>query len=334
MKRFLTTILVFIAIPLILLVGLYLWTDPFRCIHKFDIYDMDATNREYLSTELFLRNNPTYHYNSFIFASSRGMALNTYQWKQYLPKGSQPFLFQAWSETVTGIELKLDYMQEHHVPIDNALILIDIPGTFEKNQLSSGAMTTKHFVFTGESRAMYNFKQYFNFIQSPSLWIRYTKKAIRKEKEVFFSDTISNDFDNTNYLTYRECPPQDSLNYCSELTRSSFIAKVEHLRVKDVAISEPMITPQFEQQLLHIRAIFTENQTNYYIIISPAYCYTEPALNPYDLEVLNRIFGEERVHDYTGKNEWTIDYNNFLDPNHFGKCIGFRIIEDIYLNND
>lgn len=334
MKRFLTTILVFIAIPLILLVGLYLWTDPFRCLHKFDIQDIDAVNREYLSTELFLRNNPTYHYNSFIFASSRGMALNTYQWKQYLPEGAQPFLFQAWSETVSGIELKLDYMQEHHIPIDNALILIDIPGTFEKNQLSRGAMTIKHFFFTEESRAMYNFKQYFNFIQNPSLWIRYTKKAIRKEKEMFFSDTISNDFDNTNYLTYRECPPQDSMNYCSELTRCSFIAKVEHMRVKDVAISEPMITPQFEQQLLHIRAIFAENQTNYHIIISPAYCYTEPALNPYDLEVLNRIFGEERVHDYTGENEWTIDYNNFLDPNHFGKCIGYRIIEDIYKSED
>lgn len=334
MKRFLTTILVFIAIPLILLVRLYLWTDPFRCIHKFDIYDMDATNREYLSTELFLRNNPTYHYNSFIFASSRGMALNTYQWKQYLPEGTQPFLFQAWSETVTGIEMKLCYLNEHDIPIDNALILIDIPGTFDKNQLSSGAMTIKHFVFTGESRAMYNFKQYFNFIQSPSLWIRFTKKALRKDKVVYFSDTISNDFYNTNYLTYKECPPQDSLNYCSALTRGSFIEKVEHMRLKEVVVSDPLITPRLEQQLIHIRAILDANHTDYHIIVSPAYCYTNPSLNPDDLEVLNRIFGEERVHDYTGENEWTIDYNNFLDPNHFGKCIGYRIIEDIYKNND
>lgn len=334
MKQFITTILVFIAIPLILLVGLYLWTDPFRCIHKFDIYDMDATNREYLSTELFLLNEPTYHYNSFIFASSRGMALNTYQWKQYLPDGSQPFLFQAWSETITGVEMKLSYLNEHNIPIDNALILIDIPGSFEKNQLSNGAMTIKHFVFTGESRAIYNIKQYFNYIQSPSLWIRFTKKVLLKDKVVFFSDTISNDFDNTNYLTYRECPLQDSLNYCSALTRRSFIEKVNRMRVKEVPISEPMITPQFEQQLLHIRAILAANQTDYHIIVSPAYCYTNPALNPYDLEVLNRIFGAERVHDYTGENEWTKDYNNFLDPNHFGKCIGYRMIEDIYKSDD
>lgn len=334
MKRFVIAILVFIAIPLILLVGLYLWTDPFRCIHAFDIKDIDEVNREYLSTELFLRNNPTYHYNSFIFASSRGMALNTYQWKQYLPEGAQPFLFQAWSETVTGIEMKLCYLNEHNIPIDNALILIDIPGTFDRNQISNGAMFIKHYVFTGESRAMYNIKQYFNFIQCPSLWARYTRKAIRGEKETFFSDTISNDYDNTNSMMYMECPPQDSLNNCSELTMTSFIEKVEHMRLKEVVVSDPLIIPQLEQRLMHIRAIFDANHTDYHIIVTPAFCYTHPTLNPDDLEVLNRIFGEERVHDYTGENEWTIDYNNFLDPNHFGKCIGYRIIEDIYKNND
>lgn len=334
MKRFVITILLFIAIPLILLAGVYLWTDPFRCLHDFDINDIESTNREYLSTELFLRNNPTYHYNSFIFASSRGMALNTYQWKQYLPDGAQPFLFQAWAETLTGIEQKLSYFHSHNIPVDNALILIDIPTTLDKKQLSNEAMYIKHYVFTGESRAMYNIKQYFNFIQSPSLWIKSTKKAIRKEKEAFFSDTISNDFDNTNYLAYMECPPQDSLNICSELTRRSFIEKVERMRVKEVIVSEPLITPQLEWQLIHIRSILDEKHTDYHIVITPAYCYTNPSLNPEDLEVLNRIFGEERVHDYTGENEWTIDYNNFLDPNHFGKCIGYRIIEDIYKNND
>lgn len=334
MKRFVITILVFIAIPLILLVGIYLWTDPFRCLHDFDINDIESTNREYLSTELFLRNNPTYHYNSFIFASSRGMALNTYQWKQYLPDGAQPFLFQAWAETLTGIEQKLSYFHSHNIPVDNALILIDIPTTLDKKQLSNEAMYIKHFVFTGESRAMYNIKQYFNFIQSPSLWVRYTKKAIRGEKEAFFSDTISNDYDNTNSMMYMECPPQDSLNNCSELTMTSFIEKVEHMRAKEVVVSESLITPQLEQQLMHIRAILDANHTDYHIIVSPAYCYTNPSLNPEDLEMLNRIFGEERVHDYTGENEWTIDYNNFLDPNHFGKSIGYRIIEDIYKNND
>ena len=95
MKRFIITITIGIAIPLVILLAIYLWTDPFRCLHAFDINDVDATNREYLSTELFLRNNPTYHYNSFIFSSSRGGGMNTYQWKTYLSEDAQPFLFQS-----------------------------------------------------------------------------------------------------------------------------------------------------------------------------------------------------------------------------------------------
>jgi hypothetical protein len=129
---------------------------------------------------------------------------------------------------------------------------------------------------------------------------------------------------------YKECPPQDSLNLCSDLTKKSFIEQVEHMRVKEVVVSEPLISPQLEQRLIHIRSILDENQTDYHIIVSPAYCYTNPSLGPDDLEVLNRIFGAERVHDYTGENEWTTDYNNFLDPNHFGLRVGYLIIEDIY----
>lgn len=330
MKKFIITISLSIVIPLLLLAGIYIWTDPFRCIRKFDMYDIDAVNREYLSTELFLRNNSTYHYNSFIFASSRGMALNTYQWKQYLPEGAHPFLFQAWSETITGIELKIEYLTKHNIPIDNAIILLDIPGSFDRNQLPEDAMTMKHYVFTGDSKFTYNVKQYFNYIQSPSLMCRYVEKTILNNKEVFFSDTITNDFYDTNRYNYVELPPQDSMNICSELTKRSFIEKVEHLANMEAGISEPLIIEQYESQLRHIQSLLAANSADYHIVIAPTYCYTNTAINPEDLNKLQVIFGQERIHNYTGENEWTIDYNNFADPNHFGLRVGYLIIEDIY----
>lgn len=330
MKKFLIYISLIIAIPLIILVGIYLWTDPFRCIHPFDINDIDGVNREYLSTELFLRNNPNYHYNSFIFSSSRGMSLNTYQWKEYLPEGAQPFLFQAWSETITGVEQKIEYLKQQDIPMYNALILLDIPGSFDKNQLPMDAMTIKHYVFTGDSKFTYNVKQYANFIQSPSLWLRYINKAIRNEKIAFISDTITNDFYETNCMDYVEPPLQDSLNFCSELTKRTFIEKVEHLTNPTVIESDQLITPAFEKQLQHIRRMLDKNGASYHIIITPVYCYTNPAINSEDLKMLQAIFGVERVHNYMGENEWTKDYNNFADPNHFGKRVGYMIIEDIY----
>lgn len=329
MKRFVTTILVFIAIPLILLAGLYLWTDPFRCLHAFDINDVDDTNREYLSTELFLRNEPMVCYNSFILSSSRGCGMNTYQWKQYLPEGAQPFVFQAWSETLTGIELKLEYLNEHHIPIDNALILFDIPGTFAKVQLPHEALSMKHYVFTGQSKFEYNALQFWNFIQKPSLWVGSAKSRIKGVKKSCTSDIITNDWVSTNKDNYIELPPQDSLKQCSEMTRRSFFEKIAHSG-EVVQVSEPLIDGCFEAHLHQIQSILYANHTDYHIIITPAPCYTNPAINPKDLEILQEVFGAERVHNYAGKNEFTEDFNNFSDPGHFGLRVGFKIIEDIY----
>lgn len=329
MKRFVYTILLFVTIPLILLAGIYLWTDPFRCIHAFDINDVDATNREYLSTELFLRNEPTYHYNSFIFSSSRGGGMNTYQWKQYLSEGAQPFLFQAWSETLTGVEMKMEYLSTHDVPIDNALLLFDIPGTFKKEQLPSEALTMKHYLFTGKSKFIYNVMQYFNFIQKPSLWVNSFKDRLHHKRVAYESDLVTNDWERKKLFSYTELPEQDSLKGCSDMTRKAFLAKWEHSD-KKVVISEPLINVRFENQLRHIKSILDSKHTDYHIIITPAPCYTNPAINQADMEILQNVFGIERVHNYSEKNEWTEDYNNFSDPGHFGLRVGYMIIEDIY----
>ena len=330
MKRFLLTIFIYIAVPLILLASIYIWTDPFRCKQAFDINDVDATNREYLSTELFLRNNPTYHYNSFVFSSSRGGGINTYQWKQYLPDGAQPFLFQAWGESLTGIELKMSYLNENSVPIDNALILLDIPSSFAShNQLPHEALSMKHYMFTGHSKFSYNVMQYLNFIQSPSLWIKSIKNRVGGVRVACESDTITNDWVATNCLNYTELPPQDSLKQCSEMTRRTFFDKLKHSD-KVVEISKPLITSKYELQLRHIKSILDANHTDYHVIITPAPCYTDPAINPADLDLLETIFGAERIHNYSGKNEITEDYNNFSDPGHFGLRVGYIIIEDIY----
>ena len=330
MKRFLTRILLFLGIPLLVLLGLYVWTDPFKCLYQFDINDADNTNREYLSTELFLRNEASQQYNSFIFSSSRGCGMNTYRWKTYLSPDARPFVFQAWSETLKGVELKIEYLDEHHVTMDNVLIMLDIPGSFKKEQVSNEAMTLKHFVFTGKSRASYNAVQFFNFIQKPSLWLTSVTKRIKGTRVVCHSDTITNDWNKDNKYRYEEIPVQDSLKDCSKISKQTFFAKIAHGKKDGVVVSAPLISESFEKQLRHVKAILDRNMSDYYVILTPAYCYTNPAVSPDDLEKLNAIFGEDRVFDYTGKNAMTDDYNNFTDPNHFGQRVGWMILEDIY----
>lgn len=329
MKRFLIYIAGFVTLPIILLVGIYLLTDPFRCMYAFDIQDTDVTNREYLSTELFLRNQPNYHYNSFVFSSSRGGGINTYTWRMYLPNNAQPFLFQAWSESLTGIELKIDYLDRHNIPIENALVLMDIPGVFAKEQLPTKALSMKHYIFTGESKYTYNFKQFCNFIQKPSFVIQKINSSIQGNKVACETDTISNDWDTNNKYNFAFLPPQDSLKKCSKMTRTTFFSQIEHSRL-EVSQSQPLINEQYLQQLQHIKAVFDRKCTDYYIILTPAYCYTSSSVNVHDLKILQDIFGVNRVYNFTNKNFITEDYNNFSDPGHFDLHTGYLILQNIY----
>ena len=330
MKRFLFSVILGIACPLLLLLGIYLWTDPFRCLHVFDINDIDATNREYLSTELFLRNYPTQQYNAFIFSSSRGCGFNTYTWQTYVGKDTRPFLFQAWGETLTGIELKMDYLDRHNVAMKQAIIMFDIPGSFSKAQLSHEALGMRHWIFTGGSRFSYNAIQFYNFIQKPTFWIKNIRKTLTHSKEACCSDTISNDWEKENYLHYLELPPQDSLKNCSDMTRRTFRAQLNSMQDSTQKVAQPVIKGKFVEQLWHMKTILDKKKTDYHIVLSPAICYLNPSVNPADLELLESIFGKERVHDYSGKNELTEDYNNFSDPNHFGLRVGYLIMQDIY----
>lgn len=331
MKRFLIRIISFVCIPTIVLVIIYVITDPFKTLHPFSFQYFDDTNRDYLSSELFLRNNPVYHYNSFIFGSSRCCGFNTYHWKHYLSPDARQFLFQAWSETLSGIEQKIDYLDKNGNNIDNVIIMFDVPGAFSKNQLPKEVLSIKHYRFSGQSRAAFQVCLFGGFAQKPSKWISSIKQYFNHSVVEFPADTISNDWVTDNRNTDFSIQPQkDSLRFCSARTRTVFLNEIKGKSDADLNESKPLIVGTFLSQLNHIKDVFDKHCTNYRIVISPAYCYNHPRINAIDLKILQDIFGKEKVFDYSGKNDITTDYNNFSDPNHFGQSVGWQIIENIY----
>ena len=80
--------------------------DPFKIIKTYDNYSNNLKvipNRDFISTEVYLKNRKIYHYNSFIFGSSRTMAYKTNDWRKYIDSTSRPFLFDASGESLFGI---------------------------------------------------------------------------------------------------------------------------------------------------------------------------------------------------------------------------------------
>ena len=331
MKRYLIRILLFLGLPILVLLAVYYITDPFKTLRPFSLQYFDDTNRDYLSTELFLRNDSVYHYNSFIFGSSRCCGFNTYHWKHYLPEESRQFMFQAWGETLTGIEEKIDYIDNNGNEINNAFVLFDIPGTFAKDQLPKSVVKIKHYKFSGQSKLAYQSNLFYQFSQKPSKWVSSVIQYRNPIMVEFPVDSISNDWGPKSKLVdiYRQ-PQKDSLSNCTAKSKAVFLKQIEHKTDDDLQESEPLITEAFYAQLMHIKNVFDRHQTDYRIVVSPAYCYTHPSINPKDLAILQDIFGKDKVFNYSGKNDMTTDCYNFSDPNHFGSSVGWQIIEDIY----
>lgn len=317
MKVFLIKIFLIIFIPLFFLLGLYVIADPFKTLKPFNLKEFSTVNRDYLSSELFLKNYSKEKYNSFIFGSSRGCGINTYLWKSYLPEDASQFLFQAWGESVTGIYQKIKYLDNHNVDIKNALILIDMPGSFDRVQESTTAIGIKHYTFSGKSKLYFQYHLFKAFIK-PSLIFDSFRQLIVKPNYTIGFDTISNDWNILNKENWNKIPDQDST-----LNKAKFKERpaIEKMIPKVISVENKII-------LEKIASVLKMKKTNYKIIITPA--YDQLLINKEDLKILQQVFGQENVYNFSGKNELTEDKYNFMDINHFDLVVGRKIIMDIY----
>lgn len=331
MRRFLTRIGLFIAIPLSMLAILFVATDPYKVLKPFSLDYFDITNRDYLSSELFLLNYPEQKYDSYIFGSSRGCGINTYHWAKYLPNDSKPFLFQGWSETLTGIEQKIDYIDKSGYELNNAIVLIDIPGTFDLNQRPKDALSIKDPSISGQPKWIHRLILFYDFIQKPSQWVSAAKRYAKPLPIEISFDIVSNDWDaNNKYRDLSVPPKKDSLKNMSSISRNAFLKEIADKTDADVKRSASLITGHFIKQLVHIKEIFDKKGTNYRILITPGFCFTSYAISSEDLSFLRQLFGARNVFDFSGKNVLSADYNNYSDSGHFGQYVGWYMIEEMY----
>ena len=331
MDRFLKKISILLFVPLLLLLVVYLVTDPYKTLKPFSLTYFDTTNRDYLSSELFVKNYPEHPYNSYVFGSSRGCGINTYQWLTYLPEGSSQFLFQAWGETITGIDQKVTYIEEHHYPLDNVLMLVDIPKTFSRPQLPHIAMAIKDPRFSHQSEWAFQATLYYDFIQKPSEWKKAVRNKVKGIRPAVTFDPISNDWEKENKdLDLSSPPKKECLRNMSRKAKSVF--KRDYVDNPYVSLPEsvPVIDDSMLEIMNHIKGVFDRNGTNYKIVVTPGYGYQYPEITDQDLQSLQTVFGEENVFDFSRRREITLDYENFADPNHFGLNVGWQILEEVY----
>ncbi len=337
MKSFINSLLRFsLAGILFLAISgiLYFNYDPFKVLYKYDSYIETNVplNRGFISTMTYIKNKQNYDYNSFIFGNSRALVYRISDWKKVLPNSTVCFHFDAFNESLLGIEKKLDYIVKSGHKIDHALFIIDY-FALSQTQLPTGHL----FVMPPELLDNANFFEFHKtfflaFINPKFLYAYFNYKLSGKpssnmQKNVLFEnlpqsyDVISNEL---NFDSLENTIHKNETDYYLRRQHSIFYKQ-------DTTIQKYYPQSIFKQQqiiLTHIAQILRNNHTHFKVIINPL--YDQIKLNALDKDYLCTLFGTENVFDFSGINSITKNYKNYYEPSHYRPLVAKVIIDSIY----
>ena len=321
--------LFFFSLPFIAISSVYFAADPFKVLHKYDDYYVNCyiePCRDYVSTELYLKNRGTMHYDSFVFGSSRSKCFECRDWKK-TDNDAVCFHFDASTENLYGIWAKVKLIDAQNDALRRALVILDRE-TFKSVEDIPGHLFMKHPALSGRTPVSFHlafFTAYFEklffvkFIDFSLFhhWHKYMGDVIYKEP--IKNDPIFNDSEGGQPGTDQS----DTEEYYIKMKDIFYPRdKVDH----DSA--EPVIDAKRIAMLKDMAAVFEKHHTRFKVIISPL--YEQIYFNKQDLKTLQDIFGQENVLDYSGVNEFTADVHNYLETSHYKPKVAREILRRIY----
>jgi len=115
-------------------------------------------------------------------------------------------------------------------------------------------------------------------------------------------------------------------------SESEYYEKMAHLLpVRDGILrteTQSKISQKQKKMLKEMKSIFNKHNTSYRFVISPL--YNQVKFNRADHNVLNSIFGSERVFDFSGINDLTKAKTNYYEFSHYRPKVGEQIMQRIY----
>lgn len=141
--------------------------------------------------------------------------------------------------------------------------------------------------------------------------------------ESYAYDTVSNEFYNKGILDLFK---RDSIAYYEERS-DNFPLRSGNRQEEAQKLNSDQI-----RMLEEIQEIFSRNNTDYKIIVCPTYNQRE--FNHRDLFLIQSIFGNENVFDFTGINRFTEDKAYYYDEFHFKKYLGKELLDSVYSSSE
>lgn len=327
---FLKTIL--LSVPVLFLIGTYIYLDPWRVIHKYEDYYQNSfvdLDRDYISTEVYLKNKDKLNYNAFIFGNSRSRSFLCTDWIKYIP-GASPMHYDANGETLLGILSKIRLIDEKNGKLDHALLVID-RSVLSSAVFNHGPVYEPHPAESKSSMLVFQatFLQYYlsDYFFFKYNEYYYTKKQKKYMHKILFLDTLEyNPLTNDIYWTVYTNEMKNDPSAYIEKHKTSYVQR----DTQNTLVSEKCLGAQQIRMLSEIKEIFSRKHTKYKIMISPL--YDQKYISQEDIVMLDSIFGKENVYDFSGRNQYTRDIENYFESSHYRRRVALDIMNKMYAN--
>jgi hypothetical protein len=332
MSKFIKRLLIFSS-PLVLLILSYFIFDPFHVLRSYDFYGsnyLKSFNRNRIGTDTYLRNKDQYQYASFILGSSRSSAFRTTDWAALIAD-PHPYHFDAFNDNVSGMRMKLEFIEKQGSAIKNVLLVLDPDSFSEQFDKEESIVHLKDYRWNTQfEHGPKNFfsyhltffkaffkKQYFIHFLDLKLNKKYRPHMADFFKFKYFYKAPSNDF---YFPENEESIKKDSVAY---YLSDDFKNRLQNPPAYDLMIKENHV-----EDLKTMAKILERNKTRYKVIFSPM--YEQRLLNPVDVQILEDVFGKENFYNYAGKNRYTNFIGNYYERSHYKPHVGKAILEEIY----
>ena len=328
-------LLAFFSCPLLVLIVLYVYTDPFKVIWQYEqFYPRQVAggvslNPAHVATQNYLRLQPSMHYDSFILGNSRSIYYPIEVWRRYLPASSRCYHYDAANESLLGLWQKLCFIERQHGDIRNVLMVVDA-GLLAKVDCDHWHLCESPPELTGGSNRVsfhwYNLKAFL----SPLFLAAYTDyRLFGKLRPYMLRNSLLTDDMFIYDAEGNECnfvPLEHKIEegtYYDQRRRSVF----DGAQFPD-SVSPAVIGTRQRAILDSIAAVLARHDASVQIVISPL--YNQIRINPSDPLVLEQIFGAGHVSDFSGPNRWNSDFHNYYETSHYRPKVAIAVMDSVY----
>ena len=334
MKKFITTICFKFILPIIFLLTVSIYWDPFKVFFSYEdllTNNPITSNREYMCLKL-LQKNPN-KISNFIIGSSRSLVYKTSYWCEKIQQPNNTcFHYDGSGLGLFRASNAIKYLSKKH-KIKNVLLIIDIE-SFSETKNPEGHLFIQPPSLTNQSKFLY----YFTFLKASvdpkfmfyNIVYKITGKYhdfmgshIKKSKNSYKSNNSTGDI---FWYTLDQAIKSDSVSYYSNLK-----SKGVFYNRKNRNLSKPLIYLAQINLLNEINNIVKKNNIDLKIVISPL--YNQVTFNEKDKIILTNLFGKENIFDFSGKNRYTNNYTNYYESSHYKPYVANQIMDSIYFTS-